>query len=194
MIPDAALRALAGTELVVHLGDIVDRSALDALIEASPRVAAVRSRVDPPPDGEIILDAPLTIRVGDRRLVAISHPDELRPGSAMGPVEALDDLRSASGEEGSDPIHLLAYRGSHAPALRAHRGCLMVDPGSPTAYRTAPTVAVATVSADGVDVEVVWLSGSLDRTTRLLRMRDGLRMQVGDRGRALARAARGDNR
>jgi predicted phosphodiesterase len=183
-IPAAAIAALGRVELAVHLGDIVRGAALDGI--AGIPTVAVRSRVDPPADGHRIVDPPLRIIVGDRVLVALSHPGDLGGDPQALPAHIVDRLA-----DGGERIDLLAYRGSHHPALAVHNGCVMVDPGSPTAYRTVPTVARVTVRPAGLDVEIVDLRGRLDRRTRLLRFRDDIRMRAGDRRRAVVAAVRG---
>lgn len=129
-LPAALLRALAGVDLILHAGDLVDETVLDELGSVAP-VLAVAGNVDP---------APLAGRLPRARLIRIGRPEHDAPwriglvhgDSGVGastPDRALSVFTSAD---------VVVFGHSHQPLCDEHQGVVRLNPGSPTAHRFAP--------------------------------------------------------
>ena len=129
----------AGTELILHAGDVVDPQFLHLL----PRpVLAVRGNLDPP-------------ELPERRIVPVA-------GKRIGLIHgwgAKHDLeariiRAFSGEQ----VDCIVYGHSHQPACHVVGGILLFNPGSPTDRRNAPfhSLGILTI-ATGIEGEIIAL-------------------------------------
>ena len=118
-----ALRALEGSDLIVHAGDVGDPEILEALKTLAP-VFAVRGNVDTEswaralPETEVIETDSLTIYV-------------------LHDVHALDLDPVAAG------FHIIVSGHSHKPARTEHGGVLFLNPGSAGPRRFDLPVTVA---------------------------------------------------
>jgi putative phosphoesterase len=118
-----ALRALEGSDLIIHAGDVGDPEILEALKNLAP-VFAVRGNVDTEPWGlalpetEVIETDPATIYV-------------------LHDVHALDLDPAAAG------FHIIVSGHSHKPARTEHGGVLFLNPGSAGPRRFDLPVTVA---------------------------------------------------
>jgi putative phosphoesterase len=123
-----ALRALEGSDLIIHAGDVGDPEILEALETLAP-VFAVRGNVDTEPwalalpETEVIEIEAVTIYV-------------------LHDVHALDLDPAASG------FHIIVSGHSHKPARTEHGGVLFLNPGSagPRRFDLPVTVARLDVS------------------------------------------------
>jgi len=123
-----ALRALEGSDLIVHAGDVGDPEILETLKTIAP-VFAVRGNVDTEPwalslpETEIIETDPVTIYV-------------------LHNVHALDLDPFAAG------FHVIVTGHTHKPARTEHGGVLFLNPGSagPRRFNLPVTVARLDVS------------------------------------------------
>ena len=123
----------AGTELILHAGDVVDPQLLSLL----PRpVLAVRGNLDPP-------------ELPERRIVTVA---EKRIGliHGWGAKYDLEErvLRAFSGAE----VDCIVYGHSHQPACHVVNGILLFNPGSPTDRRNAPFPSLGILSI-GAEIE-----------------------------------------
>jgi putative phosphoesterase len=125
-LPDAVLAALAGADLIVHLGDMGDGAVRDRLATVAP-VLATGGGDDPPG-----LPARLVIEAGGLAIGALF--DLGRAGLATvegglvfdrGPFVPL--LRAQFGRS----VDVLAFAGTHDAVVAYHGGVLLVNPGSP---------------------------------------------------------------
>jgi hypothetical protein len=118
------VRELEAAELIVHAGDFVAVSVLDEL-EAFGPVAAVHGNMD---------DAALQAALPATRVVEV---DELRigvvhdGGGRAGRAERLLRRFPACGA--------IVYGHSHLPEVSRYAGVWILNPGSPTERRRAPT-------------------------------------------------------
>jgi putative phosphoesterase len=140
-LPAQCLELLAEASLVVHAGDFTTGSVLSAL-EALGSVEAVCGNMD---------DDDLRRRLPDRTVVeaeglTIGMVHDAGPAAGRG-----DRLRAAF--PGCD---LVVYGHSHVPELARSSGVWILNPGSPTERRRAPSHTMAVVR-DGVP-ELVHLS------------------------------------
>ena len=121
----------AGTELILHAGDVVDPQLLPLL----PRpVLAVRGNLDPP-------------EFTERRIVPLA-------GKRIGLIHGwgakydLEEriLRAFAGEQ----VDCIVYGHSHQPVCHVVNGILLFNPGSPTDRRNAPfpSLGLLTIGAE----------------------------------------------
>jgi len=123
-----ALRALEGSDLIIHAGDVGDPEILEALKTLAP-VFAVRGNVDTEPwalalpETEVIETDSVTIYV-------------------LHDVHALDLDPVAAG------FHVVVSGHSHKPARTEHGGVLFLNPGSAGPRRFDLPVTVALLHMD----------------------------------------------
>ena len=136
-----ALRALEGSDLIVHAGDVGDPEILEALKTIAP-VFAVRGNVDTDPwaqalpETEVIETDPLTMYV-------------------LHDVHALDLDPAAAG------FHIVVSGHSHKPARAEKGGVLFINPGSagPRRFDLPVTVALLHVDQSPWKIDFVHLLG-----------------------------------
>jgi putative phosphoesterase len=123
-----ALRALEGSDLIIHAGDVGDPEILETLKTLAP-VFAVRGNVDTEPwalalpETEVVETEPATIYV-------------------LHDVHALDLDPAAAG------FHIIVSGHSHKPARAEHGGVLFLNPGSAGPRRFNLPVTVARLRVD----------------------------------------------
>jgi uncharacterized protein len=123
-----ALRALEGSDLIIHAGDVGDPEILEALKTLAP-VFAVRGNVDTEPwalawpETEVIEIDPATIYI-------------------------LHDVHALSLDPVEAGFHIIVSGHSHKPARTEHGGVLFLNPGSagPRRFDLPVTVARLDVS------------------------------------------------
>lgn len=123
LLRDAALRALEGSELIIHAGDVGSPEIIEALKAIAP-VVAVRGNVDTEswasalPETEVVEAGAATIYV-------------------LHNVHALDLNPAAAG------FHIVVSGHSHKPARTERDGVLFVNPGSagPRRFQLPVTLA-----------------------------------------------------
>ena len=129
-LPDACLRLLEAADLILHVGDFTSAAVLEDLRAVGP-VEAVHGNMD---------DAALREALPARRIV---EADGLRiglvhdPGPRHGRPER---LRAAF--PGCDVV---AYGHTHVPEAVTDDGVSIVNPGSPTERRRAPSHTMAVI-------------------------------------------------
>jgi uncharacterized protein len=136
-----AVRALEGSDLIVHAGDVGDPNIIAALKKIAP-VFAVRGNVDTEPwaqalpKAEVIEAGPATIYV-------------------LHDVHALDLDPAAAG------FHIVVSGHSHKPARTERAGVLFLNPGSagPRRFDLPVTVARVDLSKAPWHVEFIDLLG-----------------------------------
>jgi putative phosphoesterase len=152
-LPDAVIEAFRGVSLILALGDMGERAALDRLQQVAP-LLATRGADDPQDDARISKEWVLTVegvKVG-------ALFDLAREGSGIATEGGLklpdgtvaETLRKVFGE----PVAVVAYGGTHRAAIDERDGVLFVNPGSPTlAERKA--VAVVEIRDGRATAEIV---------------------------------------
>jgi hypothetical protein len=182
-LPTAVLRALDGTDLIVHAGDLMRLGVLDQLESVAP-VVAVRSRHDPRQEHASLHDAPHRLELDGVTIGLLSRPCDL-PGLEGVGDDAHTDIaelaphipRLFGGE-----VSLVVYRGSHRDQLHHSGGTLYFDPGSPTWWAgPRATVARLTVRDGAFELAVLDITRRLAPRHRLARLRGEMRQWWWDR-------------
>jgi putative phosphoesterase len=132
-----ALSALAGSDLILHAGDVGDPEILSQLEAVAPLVA-IRGNVD---RGDIARALPDTqvVEVGGQ-MIYIIHD-----------VDTLDLVPEAAG------ISMVIFGHSHMPEIREARGVTYFNPGSagPQRFSNPVTVGRLRVSPAGLEPEIM---------------------------------------
>jgi putative phosphoesterase len=141
LVRPEALAALAGSDHVIHGGDVGAPDVLDALARIAP-VTAVRGNNDRGPWAER-LPIRTTIEIGGVRIHVIHDAREL-------------DLDRA-GE-----VDVVVAGHSHRPEIAHRDGFLLVNPGSagPRRFRLPIAVARLRIRAGATSAEIVPIAGS----------------------------------
>jgi uncharacterized protein len=123
-LPDECLRLLAESDLILHAGDVVAASVLEELRELAP-VHAVHGNMDEP-GLKATLPQTRVVEVEGARIGMVHEA-----GTAAGRAERL-----AARFPDCDAV---VYGHTHLPELTRHRSVWILNPGSPTERRRAPT-------------------------------------------------------
>lgn len=142
LIRPQALEALAGSDLILHAGDVGGATVLSALERIAP-VHAVLGNVDPP-DGTLPEHIRLTL---EGVSVHVSHGNEL--GSPT-PSTLLRRYHE----------DVLIYGHTHQALVRREAARIVVNPGAagPARFNVTPSVALMRIKGGSIEVEIVSLS------------------------------------
>jgi putative phosphoesterase len=134
-----AVKALEGTEMIIHAGDIGTPAVLEALHAIAP-VIAVRGNNDKG-DWAHALSATEVVEVAGVALYVLHD------------VNALDLDPVAAG------FHAVISGHSHRPAMAKRQGVLFLNPGSagPRRFKLPVSVARLTIRGDAIDAQLVEL-------------------------------------
>ena len=124
-LPDACLENLRGADLILHAGDVVGLSALEELRVLGPPVEAVCGNMDEPAL-QRELPQERVVEAGEAR-IAMLHI----PGPAAG-----REARLAARFPDCDAV---VYGHTHIPQVERFQHLWILNPGSPTERRRAPT-------------------------------------------------------
>ena len=132
-----ALAALAGSDHILHAGDVGDAPILEALRQIAP-VTAIRGNID---------------RHGDASLLPATDAVELQ-GRLFYLVHALADLDL---NPVAAQISVVVSGHSHRSSLLWKDGVLYLNPGSagPRRFKLPTSIAVVDISAERLDARVV---------------------------------------
>ena len=140
-LPDTCLRELDRADLILHAGDFLTYSVLEELRVLAP-VEGVHGNMD---DAELkaLLPERRVVEAGGRRIGMVHDP-----GPAKG--------RAARLVSGFPACDLVVYGHTHLPELVSHEGVVLLNPGSPTERRRAPshTMAVVVIDDAGLDTNI----------------------------------------
>jgi uncharacterized protein len=134
-LPQQALDAFAGVDLIVHLGDIGRKGILDRLAQVAPvLVPAGENKGYVPANGKAppvkVLETAAGASVG--LTFNLSQPDKKITVEGSGlqfPAQPLADLmRRRFGRE----VNVVAFAATHTQLEVEHEGVLFFNPGSPT--------------------------------------------------------------
>jgi putative phosphoesterase len=110
LLRNSAVHALAGSDLIIHAGDIEILETIDALKEIAP-VVAVRGNMDRPP-GANVLPGYDTVEVDD-----VS-------------IYVLHDLALLDIDPAGAGFDVVVYGHSHRPKITCRENVLYINPGS----------------------------------------------------------------
>jgi uncharacterized protein len=141
-LPPGLLPHLERSDLILHAGDLMDRSVLDELRAHAP-VRAVRGNLDPP---------------------ALGLPETQEFELEGVPVAMVHDSGRRQGRRGRlarrfPAARVVVFGHSHVPFLEDAGGLLLLNPGSPTDRRRQPhhTFALLRVAGGEVAAEILTL-------------------------------------
>ena len=152
-LPDAVLRAFAGVDLIVHLGDVGRKGILDRLGEVAPvwvpygedkGYVPHLARDDDPVkvlDGAVGLT--FNLAKPDKK-IEVSQGSPTTIAYADGALPALLQRRFKA-----DTVRAVAFGGTHVAHVEERDGVLFVNPGSPTLPSDGPTGSVAVLDLAG---------------------------------------------
>lgn len=144
VLPAAALAALAGSDLILHAGDLVRLAVLEPLRAIAP-VLAVYGNADP---WEVAHRLPRRVRllVGRWR-VGLVHGDGARGTTSERALAAFDAVDS------------VVFGHSHRPLCERRDGVLLFNPGSATDRRRSPCCSLGRlrVTEAGLEGEIILL-------------------------------------
>jgi putative phosphoesterase len=133
-LPDVVYEALAEADVVLHCGDVVERTLLDELSGYAPIYAVLGNN-----------DVTLRGTLPERRVVDV---DGLRVGMVhdSGPTKG----RAARMQRAFPACGLVVFGHSHAPVDELGvDGQRLLNPGSPTQRRRQPRPSFATFTVEG---------------------------------------------
>ena len=144
-IPDACVKAMRESELILHAGDFTDAAVLSDLEQLGPPVAGVHGNVDTAELAQLLPEARLVQAEG--ATIAMVHD----AGPAYG---RLDRMRARFPD--ADAV---VFGHSHIPLHEERDGFQIFNPGSPTDRRRQPrhTMGIARIDAGRIEFELVTL-------------------------------------
>ena len=144
-LPDACVARLRAADLILHAGDVVSAAFLGELEALGPPVRAVYGNMDEQALRET-LPKELVVEVGETRIGMVHVP-----GPAAG-----REARLTARFPGCDAV---VYGHTHVPQVERHEGVWILNPGSPTERRRAPTHTMLElhVTAGRIEPELVQL-------------------------------------
>lgn len=142
-LPPELFNGLAGSDLIIHAGDLTDMCVLEELSLLAP-VVAVYGNVDPV-EIRRLLPYSRIVEVEGRR-IGVVH------GAGAGGTTAERALRAFTG------VDCVVYGHSHRPDCTWRNGVLCVNPGSPTDRRLSPhfSYGILTVTSAGMTPEIIY--------------------------------------
>ncbi len=134
-LPDRCVERLRAADLIVHAGDLVSVAFLEELQGLGPPVTAVAGNVDEP-------------------AVRALLPDRLEVEAEGARIGVVHDAGPRAGREGRlasafPGCAAVVYGHSHLPQVELHDGVWILNPGSPTERRRAPTRSMIEIQATG---------------------------------------------
>jgi len=138
------LNGLAGVDLIIHAGDIVHPSVLDALGQIAP-VVAVAGNMDPP-ELQAGLGRTKTLSIG-KYTIGVIHGDGVRGTTRERALAAFPNA------------DCVVFGHSHQPLVEKAGRVLLVNPGSPTDRRRSPyhSYGILYVRDSGIEARIIKL-------------------------------------
>jgi hypothetical protein len=151
-LPGRIPEVFEGVDRILHAGDLVAESVLEALEEIAP-VLAVHGNMDYPGVRQ---------RLPRRHVLTV---EEVRIGLIHGhgvsgyilsrrDYEAMHDYLLT---QFTEPVDCIVYGHTHAAQNTRHKGVLFFNPGTATGRGAPPSVGILTVDGRDIKGELVWL-------------------------------------
>lgn len=134
-VPDEALLAFDGVEMILHAGDITDWEVIETLERVAP-VAAVRGNVDDGEEAE---------RLRPWMIVPVA---QYRIGLTHGAGKPRDLMERVHQQFLDKEVHAVVFGHTHEPVAEWLGGVFMFNPGSPTAPRNGSGRTVGILRLD----------------------------------------------
>jgi putative phosphoesterase len=131
-LPDECLRELAASDLILHAGDVVSASVLEELRALAP-VEAVHGNMDEPALKAALPETRVVELAGAR--IGMVH----EPGPAAG--------RAARLRARFPDCDAVIYGHTHLPEVTRQGSTWILNPGSPTERRRAPSRTMIVIEA-----------------------------------------------
>jgi len=145
VIPPRVFEVFAGSNLIMHAGDLIQLRVLSDLERLAP-VVAVYGNMDEP-DVRERLPKMRSVEVYGWKIGVIHNPGALWGTRRMKRVAKQNNF------------DVLVFGHTHRPSFRREEGILFINPGSPTnplpPLLTKPTVALLKVTKEGIEPEIV---------------------------------------
>jgi putative phosphoesterase len=145
-LPDACLERLRAADVILHAGDVVAAPVFEELAALGPPLHGVHGNMD---DAALchVLAETLVVEVGELR-IGMTHDPGPRGGR---------EQRLAARFPGCAAV---VYGHTHEPQVARTGGTWILNPGSPTERRRAPshTMLVLDVSGDRLGPDLIHLS------------------------------------
>jgi uncharacterized protein len=145
-LPDACVERLCAADVILHAGDLVAASLLEELAALGPPLHAVHGNMD---DAALchVLPETLVVEVGELR-IGMTHDPGPRAGR---------EQRLAARFSGCAAV---VYGHTHVPQVARAGETWILNPGSPTERRRAPshTMLVLDVIGDRLTPDLIHLS------------------------------------
>ncbi len=138
-LPDRCVELLRTADLILHAGDISSLAAFDELRAFGPPVEAVHGNADEP-ELRCLLPESLVVEV-ERVRIGMLHIPGPRAGR---------EVRLAARFPGADAV---VYGHTHVPQAERTEGVWILNPGSPTERRRAPSRSMLVVDVRGRRLE-----------------------------------------
>jgi uncharacterized protein len=140
LLREEALTALAGSDLIIHAGDVGDPEILDRLRTLAP-VVAVRGNIDKAAWASALSETAV-VQAGGRRIYILHD------------IHQLDLDPAAAG------FSIVISGHSHRPSQEERAGVIYLNPGSagPRRFRLPITLARISLGTGTFDVEIVELA------------------------------------
>ena len=141
LLREEAVRALEGSDLIIHAGDVGKPGIIDALQALAP-VVAVRGNID-------------------RGAWASALPMTATAAAGPASVYVLHDIRQLEIDPLAEGIRVVVSGHSHKPGSEERAGVLYVNPGSagPRRFRLPLTVARLRLQGSSLTVDFIELAG-----------------------------------
>jgi putative phosphoesterase len=130
-LSEQCVHVLRRADAIVHTGDLTSLAVLEEL-EAFAPVHAVHGNMDDS-EARARLPARLVVELEGLR-IGVVHDGSIRAG------------REARLRGWFPECDVIAYGHSHLPEIQSYDGCWIVNPGSPTERRRAPTRTIAVLT------------------------------------------------
>jgi putative phosphoesterase len=133
-IPASVFTLAEQADLIIHAGDHSTLEIVSVLGQFAP-VVSVHGNID---DAEVLAALPkrLEVEAGPLGMIGVVHD----PGPSAGRAERLRSWFPGAG--------VVIYGHTHMPEIIEEAGLLIINPGSPTQRRRAPTHTVAWLDLD----------------------------------------------
>lgn len=133
-LPEELIEALAGSELILHCGDLDSLIVLDHLERIAP-VLAVRGYPDPREPGDRLADVTRVVEVDGVRIGMVHDPRW--PGPRFDFTHTLEfppgrPVHELTAQKFGEPVDVVCFGDTHEEFVGWYQGVLFVNPGSPT--------------------------------------------------------------